>query len=63
MTFNSKKLLMFLIGVGVLTFIYKAIVNIDPDFGWHIKLGELTLANGRLFVTDPFPTPCLRFHI
>jgi len=54
MNFNLNKTLWFVIVFGAICFTYGAAINIDPDFGWHIKLGELTISNGGVFATDPF---------
>lgn len=40
--------------VALALFTQKAYFMLDPDFGWHIKLGELYLQNKKLFETDPF---------
>ncbi|MBI3485951.1 hypothetical protein HY025_03300 [Candidatus Daviesbacteria bacterium] len=36
-----------------LAFFLKAVISLDPDFGWHLKMGELILSSG-IPKTDPF---------
>lgn len=50
---NNKKLFSTVVVLVFLIFCYKGIVSLDPDFGWHIRLGQLISSNG-LFATDPF---------
>lgn len=35
-------------------FFVKGIVLLDPDFGWHLKMGELITSTGGVPATDPF---------
>ncbi len=49
---NSKLNILILSSV-FLAFFLKSIFFLDPDFGWHIKMGELILNSG-IPKTDPF---------
>ncbi len=49
----NRKLLYLLFLVIWLLFFIKGIISIDPDFGWHIRMGELILVKG-IPTTDPF---------
>jgi len=35
-------------------FFYKAFYFLDPDFGWHLKMGEIILSHAGVPDTDPF---------
>lgn len=39
--------------VSFLIYFVKGIIFLDPDFGWHVKIGELITSSGFLF-RDPF---------
>lgn len=51
--FASNKCLFLLIIFCLLCTMVKAVYFLDPDFGWHIKMGELISATG-IPKTDPF---------
>jgi len=53
MAFFKKNLsLLILLVLGLIAF-FRAIVFLDPDFGWHLRLGELIISHGIPF-KDPF---------
>ena len=35
-------------------FFYKALYFLDPDFGWHLKMGEIIISQKGVSQTDPF---------
>ncbi len=39
--------------LGFVLFFLHGVVNLDPDFGWHLRMGQLILAKG-IPKTDPF---------
>ncbi|HVZ12809.1 MAG TPA: hypothetical protein VG965_07325 [Patescibacteria group bacterium] len=49
----NRKLGLALIAIVFLAFFAKSATNIDPDFGWHLRMGELILKSG-IPATDPF---------
>lgn len=56
--FNTKSFKLFsfttlIVTSVVLLFFYRAVVFLDPDFGWHIKMGQLIMEKG-IPKTDPF---------
>jgi hypothetical protein len=57
-----KKHLQFLIllTLGIAAFI-RGIIFLDPDFGWHLRTGELILQKGISF-TDPFSYTMPSYH-
>lgn len=38
----------------IFLFFYATVPITDPDFGWHLKSGEVMVQNGGLLQTDPF---------
>ncbi|MBU3978204.1 hypothetical protein KKE68_00700, partial [Patescibacteria group bacterium] len=46
---------LFLGLVGIIAIYYwaRGVVMLDPDFGWHIRMGQIILSNG-IPATDPF---------
>ena len=44
-----------------LVFVYKAFVFLDPDFGWHYRMGEIVTSIG-VPKTDPFSYTMSSFH-
>src|SRR5258708_37445215 len=44
--------LIFFLFIGALFFV-RSLYYIDPDFGWHLRLGQLLLEKG-IPATDPF---------
>jgi hypothetical protein len=50
---NSKKWLFLAYLIAFLVFLFKGLVVLDPDFGWHYKMGELIIKSG-IPQTDPF---------
>src|SRR3989344_1743804 len=49
--YKTLKLLLVVIAFGI--FVYKAYVFLDPDFGWHYRMGEV-ITNTGIPKTDPF---------
>lgn len=49
---KKRSLLLALLLIGAFAF-YRGITFLDPDFGWHIRTGEIILQNG-IPQTDPF---------
>lgn len=49
---NSHMLIVFYLFIWI-TFFINGISFLDPDFGWHLKMGQLILARG-IPITDPF---------
>jgi hypothetical protein len=58
--FKKNLLLIILLAIGAATFI-KGIIFLDPDFGWHLKMGELILQKG-IPLTDPFSYTMPSYH-
>ena len=53
MAFLKKHfILLILLALGLAAFI-RAVIFLDPDFGWHLRLGELIINHGIPF-KDPF---------
>lgn len=50
---RDKVLNLFLYALLFTLLFYKALTVLDPDFGWHIKIGEL-IDSGNFPRTDPF---------
>src|SRR3989344_5182464 len=52
---NTSKRLFFIIIfiLSLAAFIFRAFIFLDPDFGWHNKMGEV-ITNGGIPYTDPF---------
>ncbi len=50
--FRKHLILLILLALGVAAFV-KAIIFLDPDFGWHLRMGEQIIARG-IPLTDPF---------
>jgi len=58
---RRHKLLIFLFILFVGLFIYRGADYLDPDFGWHIQIGDLMLKHG-IFYTDPFSYSMPSYH-
>jgi hypothetical protein len=53
MAFFKKNLNLFILLIlGIVAFL-RATINLDPDFGWHLRMGELIIQKG-IPLTDPF---------
>src|SRR3990170_812561 len=50
----QKLIIAFALFLLVGSFLLRGITLLDPDFGWHLKMGELISTAGRLPETDPF---------
>ncbi len=48
-----RKVFFIVLLLGFLAFIVKGILLLDPDFGWHYKMGEVITTSG-IPLTDPF---------
>jgi len=44
--------LLILLVLGLAAF-FRAVIFLDPDFGWHLRMGELIISHG-IPLTDPF---------
>ncbi|QQG47623.1 MAG: hypothetical protein HY044_00845 [Candidatus Woesebacteria bacterium] len=50
----NKRFLVYLLFLGVLiVFFVKGVYFLDPDFGWHLRNGEIFSKSG-IFYTDPY---------
>jgi len=53
MAFFKKHLNLFILLIlGIAAFL-RATISLDPDFGWHLRMGELIMQKG-IPLTDPF---------
>jgi hypothetical protein len=41
--------------------VYKTSITLDPDFGWHLRFGQLVLQHGIPYI-DPFSYTMPRYH-
>jgi len=58
--FKKHLLSIILFALGIAAFI-RGIILLDPDFGWHLKTGELILQKG-IPLTDPFSYTMASYH-
>jgi hypothetical protein len=50
--FRKHLILLILLALGIVAF-FRAIIALDPDFGWHLRMGEQIISHG-IPLTDPF---------
>ncbi len=53
MKHKYSNLFIGLVGIGTVFYWLYGAVSLDPDFGWHIRMGQLILSSG-IPATDPF---------
>jgi len=62
MAFFRKHLsLLILLVLGIVAF-FRAAIVLDPDFGWHLRMGEQIISHG-IPLTDPFSYTMLSYHV
>ncbi|MGA7382594.1 MAG: hypothetical protein WBX03_17215 [Terriglobales bacterium] len=50
--FQTRRVFVFILGLGL--FIMAARSATDPDMWWHLRTGQLTIQNHRVFHNDPY---------
>lgn len=50
--FRKHLILLILLALGIVAF-FRATIALDPDFGWHLRMGEQIISHG-IPLTDPF---------
>lgn len=58
--FRKHLVLLILLALGIVAF-FKAVIFLDPDFGWHLRMGELIMQKG-IPLTDPFSYTMPSYH-
>lgn len=57
---KKHSVLLILLALGLVAFL-RAIIFLDPDFGWHLRMGELIMQKG-IPLTDPFSYTMPSYH-
>lgn len=50
---NGRVVILLILFFAFLAYLLKNLINLDPDFGWHLRMGEYILKNG-IPARDPF---------